>query len=289
MNNKHASKKTTKNAKKKWVVGTAVIAITVMAMGTSALASSEKDYFEVFFNGNAEMSGQSNTLINQSRVMDGIKTTVEESIIGGNSAIIIVSFEKDDGTAFPQDAVIATPELKWAKDASYMVEQRVTEDSKKIIAMFDVDTPSSLNGKSVTIKADAVVNTNTGAVIVEGPFHNTFTAQESSTSRNIEVDQMLIQQQEELSLQNINISAIGISIEGNRLDNQTEQLPRYNPNVSVTTSDGKVIELHSGSTSTTDRGFKWNYNLDQEGNKVFLNTETVLSISIDDNIIWVTK
>ncbi|MEK4061591.1 MULTISPECIES: hypothetical protein [Paenibacillus] len=288
MNNNQDGNKTTKNARKKWVVGTAIAAISLMAMGTSALASTDKAVFKEFFNGNTEISRESATLINQSKVTAGIKTTVEESIIGENSAMIIVSFENEDGTVFPQDAAIATPELNWAKDASYMVEQRVTEDGKKIIAMFDVDTPSPLKGKKVTIKADAVVN-NTGAVIAKGPFQNTFTAQESSTSYNIGIDQTLSQQQEKLSIQTINISTIGIGIEGNRLDGQTDQLPKYNPKVSISTSDGKDTELHLGSASTLDQGFKWNYNLDREGKKVFLNTAKITSISIDGHIIPVTK
>ncbi|MNH28778.1 hypothetical protein D3C79_889680 [compost metagenome] len=123
-----------------------------------------------------------------------------------------------------------------------MVEQRVTEDGRKIIAMFDVDTPSSLKGKKVTIKADAVVNSITGAVIAKGPFHNTFTAQESSTSYNIGVDQTLSQQQEKLSVQTINFSTIGIGIEGKRLDGHSDQLPKYNPKISISTSDGNETE-----------------------------------------------
>ncbi|CAH1220731.1 hypothetical protein PAECIP111892_04907 [Paenibacillus auburnensis] len=290
MNNNQNGNKTTKKERKKWVVGTAVVAtISLMAMGTSALASSDRDVFKGFFKGNTEISAGSATLINQSSVMAGIKTTVEESIIGGNSAIIIVSFEHEDGAVFPQDAAIATLELDWAKDASYMVEQRVTEDGKKIIAMFDVDTPSSLKGKKVTIKADAVVNSITGAVIAKGPFHTTFTAQESSTAYNIGIDQTLSHQQEKLSLQTINFSTIGIGIEGERLDGHSDQLPEYNPKISISTSDGKETELYLGSTSTSDRGFEWHYNLDKEGKRIFLDTAVITSISIDGHIIPVTK
>ncbi|WP_054942581.1 hypothetical protein [Paenibacillus ihuae] len=288
MNNNQNGNKPTKRTK--WVAGTAVVAaISLMAMGTSALASSDRSVFKSFFNGNTEISAGSATLINQSKVMAGMKTTVEESIIAGNGAIIIVSFENEDGTVFPQDAAIAALELNWAKDASYMVEQRVTEDGKKIIAMFDVDTPSSLKGKKVTIQADAVVNNITGAVIAKGPFQNTFTAQESSTSYTIGVDHTLSQQQEKLSLQTINLSTIGIGIEGNRLDGHSDQLPEYNPKISISTSDGKETELYLGSTSTSDRGFEWHYNLNKEGKKVFLDAALITSISIDGLIIPVAK
>lgn len=290
MNNNQKSSQRAKNTRKKWVAGTAIAAtVSLMAMGTSALASSDKDAFKEFFNGNAGIPGQSTTLINESRVMAGIKTTVEESIIGGNSAVIIVSFEKEDGTVFSQDAAMAALELKWAKDASYMVEQRVTEDGKKIIAMFDVDTPSSLKGKKVTIKADAVVNTATEAVIAEGPFHNTFTAQESGTSFNIGIDHTLSQQQEEMSLESVHISTIGIGIKGVRTDGHSDELPQYSPRVSITTSDGKETELSLGSTSSSKRGFEWHYNLDKEGKRVFLDAAMIISISVDGQITPVTN
>ncbi len=289
MNNNQNSNETTKNTRKKWVVVTTIAAsISLMAMGTSVLASSDKDVFKGFFNGNAEITGKS-TSIHQSNVMAGIKTTVEQSIIGGNSAIIMVSFEKEDGTVFPQDASMSALELKWAKDASYMVEQRVTEDRKKIIAIFDVDTPSSMKGKKVSIKANAVVNNATEAVIAEGPFRNTFTAQESGKSYTIEIDQTLSQQQEEMSMQSINISAIGIGIEGIRTDGHRDELPKYNPKVSISTSDGKETELYLGSTSTSDQGFEWHYNVDQESKRVFLDAEKITSVSIDDQLIPVTN
>lgn len=290
MNINQNGNKTTKKTKKKWAAGTAVAAaVSLMAMGTSALASSEKDVFKEFFNGNAIISGEATTLMNQSKVMAGIKTTVEESIIGGNSGIIIVSFENEDGTVFPQDAAIAALELHWTKDASYMVEQRVTEDGKKIIAMFDVDTPSRLKGKKVTIKGNAVVNTTTEAVIAQGPFHSTFTAQESGKSYTIEVKQPLSGQQEKMSVQTVQLSAIGIGIEGNRTDGHTDQLPQYGPKVSISTSDGKETELYLGSTSTSDQGFEWHYNLDQEGNRIFLDTAAITSISIDGHTIPVAS
>jgi len=290
MNSNQQGNKLTKNARKKRFVGTAIVtAVLLMAMGSSVLASSEKDSFTLFYKGDSKNSGEFPTLINQSKVVSGVKTTVEESIIGGNSAMIMVSFENEDGTVFPKDAAIANLELKWAKDASYMVEQRVTEDGKKIVAMFDVDTPSSLNGKKVTIQADSIVNSATGDIIVEGPFSNTFKAQESSSSYNIEIDQTISVKQEEMSIQTVNVSTLGIGIEGNRLDGHTDQLPKYNPKVSIVTSDGKEIELYLGSTSTSAHGFQWNYNLDQEGERVFLNTALIASISIDERNISVIK
>lgn len=290
MNNNQKNSQTAMNPRKKWVAGTAIAAtVSLMAMGTSALASSDKDILKEFFNGNGGISGASTTLINESNVMAGVKATVEESIIGGNNATIAVSFEKEDGTVFPPEAAMAPLELQWAKNASYMVEQRVTEDGKKIIAMFDVDTPSSMKGKKVTVKADAVVNTNTGAVIAEGPFQTKFTAQESGTSYTIALDQRLSQQQEEMTLGSVHISTIGIGIEGVRTDGHSDQLPQYSPKVSITTSDGKETELYAGSTSTSERGFEWHYDLDKEGKRVFLDAAMITSISIDGQITPVTQ
>ena len=290
MNYKQNGNKTKKNSGKRLILGvTALMAAGIMAVGTTALASSEKENFSIFFNGNTEISEGSSTLIHQSNVMAGIKVTIEESIVGGNSAIIIASFENEDGTAFPQDAALAKPELVWKNDASYMVEQRMTADGKKIIVMFDIDTPSSLHGKKVTIKADAVVNSNTDTVIVKGPLKHKFTAQENSTSYNIAIDQTLSQQQEMLSIHNMTISPIGIGIQGDWLAGEGDQLPKYNPKVSIMTSDGKTTDLYVGSTSTIDQGFQWKYNLDQDGNKIFLDTATIISVSIDGTIVQATK
>lgn len=47
MNKNQNGNKTTMKERKKWVVGTAVAAtISLMAMGTSALASSDRDVFK---------------------------------------------------------------------------------------------------------------------------------------------------------------------------------------------------------------------------------------------------
>lgn len=287
MNNKQ---KVRQPAKKKWAVGAAIVAaISLTAMGTSALASPDHGIFKLFAGGNTGITDGAVTAVNQSAVQAGIVATVEQSMIGGNSALIVVSFAKEDGTLFPKNAVIPALELHGDKEVSFMVEQRVTADGKKLIAMFDVETPASLNGKKLTVKADAIEDADTGAVLAKGPFKNTFRAEESSSSYNIAIDHTLSHQQEQLSIQAGNISAIGVALEGKRITGPTDQLPEYSPKVSVTTKDGQKTELYLGSTSTTDRGFEWHYNLDKEGQRVFLDAAAVTSLSVDGHNIEVTK
>ncbi|WP_405106606.1 hypothetical protein MHH28_25215 [Paenibacillus sp. FSL K6-1217] len=287
MNN---NQKVRQPAKKKWALGAAIVAtISLTAMGTSALASPDHGFFKLFTGGNAGITEGAVTAIHQSTVQAGIVATVEQSIIGGNSALIVVSFAKEDGTLFPKKAVIPALELHGDKDVNYMVEQRVTADGKKIIAMFDVETPASLNGKKLTVKADAIEDNDTRAILVKGPFKNSFTAEESNSSYNIAIDHTLSHQQEQLSIQAGNISAIGVALEGKRVTGPTDQLPEYSPQVSVTTKDGQKTVLYLGSTSTTDRGFEWHYNLDKDGQRVFLDAAEVTSLSVDGHIIPVTK
>ncbi|HIW33093.1 MAG TPA: DUF4179 domain-containing protein [Candidatus Paenibacillus intestinavium] len=266
-----------------------VVAIALLTVGTTAYAAPNAENFKMFFGKKANVAEQSKSVINETQVVDGIKMTVEESIIGGNSAIIMATFEKEDGSTFPQDAVIQAPELKWSKDASYMVEQHITEDGQKIITMFDVDTAKSIDGHKVTITADAIVHAQTEDIISKGPFKNVFIAQESSKSHVEEMDMRLLLQAEELELHDVTISALGIGIEGKRINGNVDELPQNSPNIFLTTTDGMVIELHLGSTSTTDIGFSWNYNLDRNGNRIFLDVETIKSITIENEIIQVTQ
>jgi hypothetical protein len=256
-------------------------AIIVIGTSTTVAASQEKGYFSEFFGGvtNSFVKDTENQMV----VKSGIKMRIEESLSGGKSSLIIVSFENVDGTDFPEGAAISNLELDVRHGASYMVEQKLTEDRKKMIAVFDVDTSNSLEGKSIRINADDIVNGNTGEVIADGPFKNKFTAHDRSDK--IDVDLTLKQQNEEVELQTLYVSAVGLGIEGSRKDGQTEYLPTISPKVMVMTSDDRIIELSIGSTSTTDIGFKWQYSLDPEGNRVFLNKSSIKSIIINDQII----
>jgi hypothetical protein len=127
------------------------------------------------------------------------------------------------------------------------------------------------------------VNDETGETIANGPFKNKFTAQDRSNK--VDIDLTLKQQNEEVELKTLYVSAIGLGIEGTRTDGQSSYLPAINPIVKVMTNDDQIIELSTGSTSTTDIGFKWQYSLDSEGNRMFLDKSIIKSIMINDQII----
>ncbi|MBP3953322.1 hypothetical protein [Bacillus suaedae] len=264
-----------------------VVTSTLFIIGSASVAAQNTDYFSMFFG--AQESGIESQSVNQSISVSGIKMAVEESIIGGKSALILVSFEKEDGTAFQNDVVIPNLELGWKQNASYMVDQQMTEDRKKLMIMFDIDTTKNISGEKLTISADKVLDSKTDEVLVNGPFHLTFIGSESPTSQNISVDLNLAEDDEKLQLDAINISANGIGIEGTRQDGETEFLPTYTPVVTVTTIDEKTFELKAGSTSTTESGFKWQYNLNEDQERLFLNDETIKSVTIDGNVIDVQQ
>ncbi len=260
-------------------------ASTVFVFGAATAAAQSNNYFTMFFGKEAAGVEENKKTIQEAKVVSGIEMEVEESIIGGKSAIILVSFEKEDGTAFLRDIKIPTPELDWKQNASYMVDQQMTEDRKKLIAMFDIDTTSSIDGKKMTIMADKLVDSKTNKVVANGPFQISFVGSEHPTSQNIEIDMKLTELNEELALHNINISANGIGIEGKRLDGKTDFLPKYKPVIKVTTIDKKIFELKSSSTSTTKSGFKWQYNLNATEERTFLNDENIKSVTINGHII----
>ena len=257
------------------------VAIMVIGASTTVVASQDTGYVNKLFGGitNSFVKDTHDQVV----INSGIKMKIEESLSGGKSSLIIVSFEKEDETIFPKGAAIANLELDVRNGASYMVEQELTEDRKKIIGIFDIDTFSNLEGKSVTIKADAIVDNKTDQIIVNGPFKNKFTAHDHSTKTDIDIT--LKQQEEEVALKTLNISAIGIEIEGERIDGQESYLPKISPIVKVMTDDNEIVELSAGSTSTTDIGFKWRYSLDSDGNHMFLDHSTIKNIMINNQII----
>jgi len=279
-----------KNNSKGSTIKRSLLAVsTVFVIGATTVSAQSSDHLSMFFE-----HGESGILENQhsshiSKVVSGIEMEIEETIIGGKSALIIVSFKKEDGTAFSDDIKVSTLELDWKQDVSYMVEQQMTEDRKKLITIFDIDTTKNIDGEKIKIMADHLVNRQTDKVIANGPFHLSFEAIESNTSRNIDTNINLTALNEKLTLHTINISANGIGVEGTSKIGQTDELPKYIPVLKVTTLDNTTFELTSSSTSTTESGFKWQYNIDKNGERQLLNSENIKSVMIDGHIIDVTQ
>ncbi len=278
-----------KNFKSKLVRRSLLAASTVFVIGVTTVGAHSQDYFSSLFHNGGTSLVENHTAIQEAKVVSGIKMKVVESIIGGKSASILVSFEKEDGTPFSGDVKASSPELDWKQNASYMVNQQMTEDDKKLVVLFDIDTTKNLNGKSMTIMAGNLVDQKTDKIVAEGPFTISFVASETSTSKNIEIDLDITDSTEKLALHHLNISANGIGIEGARLDGMTDVLPKHKPELTVTTLDNKTFELEVGSTSTTKSGFKWQYNVSENGERIYLNEENIKSVSINDHLIEVIK
>lgn len=276
--NNKSGMKAFKSMRKTIITGAAII---VIGTSTSVAAAQNTDYFSEFFGGIANSFVKDTH--DQVVVKSGVKMKIEESVSGGKSSLIIVSFEKEDGTSFPEGASISNLEVDVKHGASYMVEQKLTEDRKKMIAMFDLDSLSSLEGKSVTIRADAIVRDE--KILAIGPFKNKFIIHDRSSKTDIDVT--LKQQNEEVVLKTIYLSAIGIGLEGERIDGLSSYLPKISPNVKVMTSDNQIIELSPSSTSTTDIGFKWQYSLNSKGDRIFLDKTRIKNILINDQIITI--
>ncbi|WP_404427404.1 hypothetical protein LG296_02680 [Ureibacillus chungkukjangi] len=279
------NKNVKKNVKGRLFKRSLLAASTVLVIGASTVAAQGSEYFSMFLGHEGQDLIESQNSTQVSKIVSGIEMEVEETIIGGKSALIIVSFEKEDGTAFSGDIKIPALELDWKQNASYMVEQKMSEDNKKLITMFDIDTTKNLDGEEITIMADSLVEYSTDKVIANGPFLISFEASESKTSKNIETDINLTSSNEKLALKTINISANGIGVEGTHQDGKKNELPEYTPKLKVITFDNTTFELKPGSTSTTELGFKWQYNLDETGERFLLNDENIKGIVIDGHTI----
>nr|WP_106780784.1 hypothetical protein [Lysinibacillus timonensis] len=283
---KEKRKKT--NEKGKLLKRSLLAASAVVVIGATTAAAQSSDYFSLFFDQEAKGIVEHQSSNHVSKVVSGIEMAVEETIISGKSALIIVTFEKEDGTAFSSDIVIPTLELDWEQNVGFMVEQKMTEDRKKLIAMFDVDSTTNMDGEKMTITADRLLEEGTDQVIANGPLQISFEASENPTSKHVNTNIQLAQSNETLTLQTIYVSANGIGIEGTYLDGKNDELPDYSPEVIITTLDHNNIELKLGSTSTTESGFKWQYNLDETGERLLLNSDNIKSVMIDGHTIEVS-
>ncbi|MCH1627170.1 hypothetical protein [Fredinandcohnia quinoae] len=266
------------NMRKSMITG---VVLLIIGTSTTVVASQNTGYVSEFFGGitNSFVKDTHDQVV----VESGIKMKIEESVSGGKSSLIVASFEKEDETIFPEGASISNLELDVKHGASYMIQQQLTEDRKKIIVMFDIDALSNLEGKSVTIRAGAIVSDETGEILASGPFKNKFIAHDRSNKTDI--DLTLKQQNEEVILETVYVSPIGIGIEGKRIDGKSSYLPEISPIVKVMTTDNQIIELSTSSTSTTDIGFKWQYSQDPIGNRIFLDMSTIKNIMINNQII----
>lgn len=262
-----------------------IVAASVMILGGTVFALGHFDYFKLFYGNRTNISSEDKTAMNKSVISSGVKMSLNESIIGGNSGIIMVSFEKEDGTAFPKNAVIPALELEPHQKIGYMVGQKVTEDGSKLIGNFEVDSVSSLNGENITVKADKIVDSKSRKIIAKGPWENKVKIDMTSklTSKDISMD--ISHGNEKMVLKHIDISAIGVEIQGERLDKNKDMLPEYAPEIKVLMRDGKNMKLRIGSTSQIENGFKWQFNLDAHNNMVFIKPKDVKSIVLSNETI----
>ncbi|WP_234032752.1 hypothetical protein [Paenibacillus faecalis] len=267
---------------KKYKASVIIAAAMIMILSTTAFASQYMDSLKQFFGQSASIAEDERSPIQGTDTASGVTMNVEEGVYVGNSGYLVVSFMKEDGTPFPAGASIPGLELKTEHDVNYMVGQQLLDDNKKLVGVFEMDAMNDLDGLKARITADRITSVD-NTQVVEGPWDVQFTispGKQREQSLNLTINKG----EEALSLSTINVSSIGVAIEGNRTNDELDKLPEYTPEVKVIAADGSELTLHASSTSTTKNGFQWLYNLDSKNNLVFLEDVDIKSISIDGNV-----
>jgi len=274
-----------KTTNKKTIIATIAI-IATLVTGTISFAAQYFDGFNELYGEQPNLTTQNKTAINQSAVVSGAKMTVTESIISDKGAVIVTTFEKEDGKAFEKDAVVPTIEITNRKDLSYMINQALSEDRTKIIASLEIDSSKSLESQTLTVVADKIINAVTKETLTAGPWSISFTATNQKFAKEQVIDLLAEQDHNKMALTKINVSSLGVAVEGKRLDGKTSTLPSYMPSVEIITADGKAIQLTFDSANGIETGFRILYvNKTEAGIKEFLNTSDIKKVSIDGKTI----
>lgn len=212
--------------------------------------------------------------------------TVTESIISDKGAVIVATFEREDGKVFEKDAVVPTIEITNRKDLSYMINQALSEDRTKIIASLEIDSSKSLESQTLTVVADKIINTATKETLAAGPWTISLTATNQKFIKEQTLDLLTEKDHEKMSLTKINVSSLGVAVEGKRLDGKTSTLPSYMPSIKITTADGKAIQLTFHSANKIETGFRILYVNKTDANiRESLNTLDIKKVSIDGKTI----
>ncbi len=277
---------TSKNTKKptgfKKVI--AVVAATLALSGT-VLAADYFDGFKFFYGEKTNIAIEDKEFVNETITAEGIKMTISESVVSDRGAIIILTIEKEDGTALPKEASIKNLSIKEHENLGYMVIQKVTEDGKKLIANFEIDSSEKLEGKKITFLADEIINNETNERIAKGPWNISFKVLGKAAAVEKILNITVEHGNEKLQLNKMNVSTLGVSFDGIKTTGDIEKLPDYQPKVKIITTEGKSFELTQGSANEIHTGFRMMYDLDLEFNKVFLDISTIKTITVDDIMI----
>lgn len=263
----------------------AAVLVAAMAIGGTVVAAEYFDNFKFFYGEKANISAGDRASINKTATASGIKMTLSESVASDKGAIIMLTFEKEDGTALPKKVAINTLDIKENKDLSYMVNQKVSEDGKKLIVDFEIDSTKKLEGKKITVTADEMINTETNEKIAKGPWEISSNISAKAKTVEKKLDLIVGTGDEKLRLNKISVSTLGVSFEGIKDNGDIEHLPKYEPIVKITTVSGTSIQLKWGSANEIKNGFRLMYDLDSESNKIFLDLPTIKNIIVDDKVI----
>ncbi|MDF3002442.1 MAG: hypothetical protein K0Q48_2561 [Bacillota bacterium] len=136
----------------KWAVG---VILAAVLLGGSVAVAHNLDAFRFYLGAKAVIPDEEITDVSKSVSAYGVKMTVDSVIAGENDFVTLLTFELEDGSAFPEGAEFYDINLCMEGNGMNMAvsSARLTEDRKQIVSLIESSSGESLLGREITAKS----------------------------------------------------------------------------------------------------------------------------------------
>lgn len=133
-------------------------AAAVMLLGGSVAVAQHLDVFRTFLGIGAVIPEEEVTDVSRSVSKDGIKMTVDSVIAGKNDFVTLLTFELEDGGAFPENAELHEIWVDTDENGVEMAgySTKLSEDRKQLISCIESSSRESMLGRTITATAEGV-------------------------------------------------------------------------------------------------------------------------------------
>lgn len=159
----------------KWV---ACAVAAVALLGGSVAAAQNMDALHFFLRTKAEIPKAEITDVGQSAISGGVKMTVESVLAGGNDFVTLLTFERTDGSAFPEGTELYRVRLN-TEDKGVIRSVsgvRMSEDRKLLTAYIESSSITSMLNQSIEADVRGIYTEESREVEEEISLSNCFEA-----------------------------------------------------------------------------------------------------------------